>query len=371
MSDKINLSCSRASVDLTDAQRFLDLLARGSTCTFQVFDDGPAKRRGLSRIMHGSLAVHVKTLVRLNEQGAGIFVMVNAGDGKGRKLSNVRAVRALFVDLDGAPLEPVLAGPIAPHMVTETSPGRWHAFWLVDGVPLESFSHLQEQLAKMFDADRSVKDLCRVMRVPGFVHNKQQPYQSRIVRLDDRPAIPAQKFVDAFGFSSIIRVGERNTSLFGATIGLKHSGIRKAAAAGRIAKINSTHTSEPLPDNEVKEIVDRAYSYQTDGFSTIPHHIIDMPAFDALSAAAAKLFYYAMRRHRPSKEFSLSHSEFADVVGLKNRKQFRSALDELLDAGFLVMTRQYVAGRDSEARRCALYRIADHVLRWSVSGTQV
>lgn len=69
--------------------------------------------------------------MRLNEQGAGIFVMVNAGDGKGRKRANVRAVRALFVDLDGAPLEPVVNGPIAPHMVTETSLGRWHAFWLV------------------------------------------------------------------------------------------------------------------------------------------------------------------------------------------------------------------------------------------------
>ncbi|WP_413673067.1 DNA-primase RepB domain-containing protein [Massilia cellulosiltytica] len=227
MPDEINLSFPQASVDLTDAQRFLDFLARGSACTFQVFDDGQAKRRGLNRILHGSLAVHSKTLMRLNEQGAGIFVMVNAGDGNGRKLSNVRAVRALFVDLDGAPLAPVLNGPIAPHMVTETSPGRWHAFWLVDGVRLESFSHLQEQLAKMFDADRSVKDLCRVMRVPGFVHNKQQPYRSRLVHLDDSPAIPVQEFVDAFGISPLIAVGERNTYLFKSTAGLKHGGIPK------------------------------------------------------------------------------------------------------------------------------------------------
>jgi hypothetical protein len=223
----------------------------------------------------------------------------------------------------------------------------------------------------MFDADRSVKDLCRVMRLPGFLHNKQKPYQSHIVHLDERPAIQVQDFVDAFGLNPVIQVGERNTSLFGATVGLKHAGIRKAAAAERIAKINSTHTSEPLPDDEVKKIVDRAYSYQTDGFSMIPHHIVDTPAFDSLSAAAAKLFFYAMRRHRPSQEFSLSHSEFADVVGLKNRKQFRSALAELLEAGFLVLTRQYVAGRESEERRCALYRIADHVQRWSVSGAQV
>jgi hypothetical protein len=363
MLDESNRSSSQASADLADAQRFLDLLTRGSACTFQVFDDRPSKRRDLNRIMHGSLAVHAKTLMRLNEQGAGIFVMVNAGDGNGRKLTNVRAVRALFVDLDGAPLEPVLTGPIAPHMVIETSPGRWHAFWLVEGVPLESFSHLQEQLANMFDADRRVKDLCRVMRLPGFVHNKQQPYQSRIVRLDDRPAIPVQDFIDAFGISLVISVGQRNTSLFKATAGFKHAGIPKAAAAERIAKINAAHTSEPLPDEEVQELVDRAYSYETKGFSKIPHRIVDTPAFEALSGAASKLFFYAMRRHLPGKEFALPYSEFAHVAGLKNKQQFSKARDELIDAGFLVRTRQHVTSLDVGGRRCALYRIADHVLR--------
>ena len=370
MSDEINLSCLRASVDLTDAQRFLDFLTRGSACTFQVFDDRQEKRPRLNKVLHGTLTAHAATLMQLNERGAGIFVMVNAGDGKGRKRANVRAVRALFVDLDGAPLEPVLNGPIAPHMVTETSPGRWHAFWLVDDVPLENFSHLQEQLAKLFDADRSVKDLCRVMRLPGFVHNKQQPYQSRIVHLDDRPAVPVKDFVDAFGISPIIPVGQRNTTLFKATAGFKHAGIPKAAAAKRIAKINAANTSEPLPTEEMDELVNRAYSYETDGFSKIPHRIIDLPAFNALSAAAAKLFLYAMRRHRPEKEFALPHSEFTDIVGLKNKQQFNKARDKLIDAGFLVRTRQHVASLDPDGRRCALYRIADHVLRSSASSAQ-
>lgn len=362
MADESNLSFHQASVDLTDAQRFLDLLTRGSACTFQVFDDSPRKRPRLNKILHGTLTAHAATLMQLNEQGAGIFVMINAGDGNGRKRANVRAVRALFVDLDGAPLEPVLNGPITPHMVTETSPGRWHAFWMVDDVPLESFSHLQEQLAKMFDADRSVKDLCRVMRLPGFVHNKQQPYQSHIVRLDDSPAIPVQEFVDAFGISPIIAVGERNTYLFKSTAGLKHGGVPKGEAAKRIAKLNAAHTSEPLPDEEVQGIVDRAYSYETNGFSMIPHRIIDTLAFEALSGAASKLFFYAMRRHRPEKEFALPYSEFAHVAGLKNRQQFSKARDELIDAGFLVRTRQHVASLDPDGRRCALYRIGDQVL---------
>jgi len=115
-----------------DAAALLDLLAPGEPVTFQTFGEGDAKgARGLNRILHGTLARHRATLAGLNARGAGIFWMVNAGDGKGRKAPNVQRIRALFVDLDGAPLEPVTASPLAPHAIVESSPGRWHAYWRV------------------------------------------------------------------------------------------------------------------------------------------------------------------------------------------------------------------------------------------------
>lgn len=357
-----------ASANLADAQRFLDILTRGDSCTLQVFDDTPAKRLRLNKILHGSLNENVEALLRLNAQGGGVFVMVNAGDGRGRKAVNVRAVRALFVDLDGAPLDPVLRSPLPPHVVTETSPGRWHVFWLVDGVPLDSFSHLQVQLAKMFNADPSVKDLCRVMRLPGFLHNKGEPYQSQIVVLEDRPPIDFREFVDAFGISPIVPVGERNSHIFNAASGLKHAGIPKTSAAARIAKINATDMAAPLEAAEITAIVDNAYGYATAGFSMIPHAIIDTPQFDKLSGGASKLFLLAMRRHRPSNEFALPHSEFKHIVGFKNRKQFRAAVAELIDAGFLIMTRNYVASVEAQERLCAMFRIAARVLTVPASG---
>lgn len=354
-----------------DAQRFLELLTKGANCTFQTFDDSPAKRQRLAKIYHGSLTEHVEALLRINALRGGIFVMVNAGDGRGRKAANVRAVRALFVDLDGAPLEPVLNAPIAPHLVTETSPGRWHAFWLVEGVSLDRFSHLQAQLAKKFDADPSVKDLCRVMRLPGFEHRKGERFKSRLVRIDDSPPIAFREFVAAFGISPIVSVGERNSTLFKAAAGLKRAGIPKACAAGRIVKINAADTEAPLPAAELAALVDNAYGYATQGFSMIPHAIIDTPQFDKLSAGAAKLFQYAMRRHRPTKEFALPHSEFKHIVGFKNRKQFRSMIDELVSAGFLVRTRDYVASIVDDERRCALFRIDDRILNLPAYGDRI
>lgn len=181
--------------DFEEAIRFLQLLSPGEiTFTFQtiVADKEEAKkshvRAVLNRVFHGSLAQFFIRLGALNNCGAGVFVMVNHGDGivwpgyrTCRAEKNVVEVRALFVDLDGAPLNPVLNHSIHPDIVVESSPGKWHAYWRVTGCPLKEFTQIQEALAATFNGDKSVKDLPRVMRLPGFYHNKREPFMTRIV----------------------------------------------------------------------------------------------------------------------------------------------------------------------------------------------
>lgn len=174
--------------NLQQARDFLALLAKDEPITFQTFDDGATKNSRLARILHGNLEEHGATLANLNAQGAGIFVMVNRGDGLGHKAANVTGIRALFVDLDGSPLEPVLAAGVDPHITIESSPGRFHAYWLVDDCPLERFTSLQAALAAKFNSDPKVKDLPRVMRLPGYWHQKSEPYQTRI--LQENPVLP-------------------------------------------------------------------------------------------------------------------------------------------------------------------------------------
>ena len=186
-----------------DAERFLTALDPHATrWTFQTFDDSKERReerktRGektdpFAQIMHGSLAKCWSQLVKLNAQGAGIFVTINATDFKGRTAENIRSVRALFVDLDGSPLDPVIAeGALPPHIITETSPGRWHAYWRVGGyldeVYNDDFTPLQKSIAARFGGDPTVHDLPRVMRLPGFVHFKGEPFLSRIVQINSIP----------------------------------------------------------------------------------------------------------------------------------------------------------------------------------------
>lgn len=175
--------------DVDEAARFLTALdPEAKTFTFQTFDDEQERKDPkLVRVLHGTLTQHAKTLASLNEKGAGIFVTVNETNGKGRKAENITRARAVFVDLDGAPLDPVIASEPKPHVITETSPRRWHCYWRAKGVPLDRFAELQKTLIERFGGDPSVIDLPRVMRLPGFLHRKGQPFQCRVVSVDGRP----------------------------------------------------------------------------------------------------------------------------------------------------------------------------------------
>lgn len=186
----------------SDAERLLELLAPGEPVTFQTFAEAKPHRRRLSKILHGTLAEHAATLTRLNMQGAAVCFVPNATDGEGRKADNLQRVRALFVDLDGAPLEPVKAAPLAPHCIVETSPSRWHAYWCIADCPLNQFTPLQKALAARFNADPKVCDLPRVMRLPGFDHWKHGRYRSRVVSLCHALPYTLDEFQRAFAISS-------------------------------------------------------------------------------------------------------------------------------------------------------------------------
>lgn len=176
--------------DLAAANLFLDTLGPGGDFTFMAIPEGKQKGNGHPTVMHGTLNNHAALLTELNNAGQGIFVMPNEGDLQGRRASNVIRVRALFVDLDGPPVEPLLATGAPPHILVESSPNKWHGYWRVDDCPLDKFKERQHALADRFNGDRSVCDLPRVMRLPGFWHHKTDvPFQTRLVN----PTVKGEK----------------------------------------------------------------------------------------------------------------------------------------------------------------------------------
>ena len=147
------------------------------------------------RVLHGSLDQHFTELVRLNDMGAGVFVTPNRTNLHGRTAKDIVEVRWLFIDLDGNPLP--TEGP-RPHLVVETSPGHWHVYWKVDGVGLDEFKAKQMALLARHGGDKVINYLNCVLRVPGFLHRKQEPRLIRIVEInDDIPPYRADDFPSA------------------------------------------------------------------------------------------------------------------------------------------------------------------------------
>jgi len=161
------------AIDKSQAQQFLNNLDPNGRFTFQTFDDNQDRRdKSLTLTLHGTLEQNFDALSELNRRGAGVFVTVNETDGTGRRTENITRVRAVFVDLDGAPLTPVLQEHLEPTIIVESSADRWHAYYRCDELALADFKTLQAALAAKFEGDRAVKDLPRVMRLPGFFHQK-------------------------------------------------------------------------------------------------------------------------------------------------------------------------------------------------------
>jgi hypothetical protein len=165
------------------ARTFLKLLGDGPW-TFQTFDDTRGRKdKSLVAVRHGDLDTHLDELAALNARGAGVYVTVNQTNGKGREATDIVKVRAYFVDLDGAPVDPVQKWELPPHIIVLSSIGRWHAYWLIADAPCDpdTFRQVHEALIKRFHSDTNVKDLPRVMRLPGFFHRKEAPKMVEIV----------------------------------------------------------------------------------------------------------------------------------------------------------------------------------------------
>lgn len=160
--------------------------------TFQTFDDKGRSRKDLIKIFHND----TRYLEELNRKGAGVFLTINETDVTGRKRENITKIRAVFVDLDGADPNPVLNA--LPNLMVESSPGKYHAYWFVKDFPLEGFTDVQKRIAEMFNGDNKVHDLPRILRVPGYMHQKGEPFCSRIVFEYDTEPMTYAEVVEKF-----------------------------------------------------------------------------------------------------------------------------------------------------------------------------
>jgi putative DNA primase/helicase len=144
---------------------------------FRVFSDKQSttfagakleKEQGLFKQLEQLLHSH-------NEQGRGIFFVVNFG---GQEDDNIKRINAQFVEMDTATLDEQLqrikAFPLEPSLIVKTRKSL-HCYWLMKEASVTKFRHIQKQLVAQFDGDPACVNESRVFRLPGFFHCKQEP----------------------------------------------------------------------------------------------------------------------------------------------------------------------------------------------------
>ena len=272
-----------------EAAEFVRVLYPSPEITFQTFANSQASP-ARPEILHGTIDQHWDYLCRVNSQGAGVYGMVNIGDGLWRSNENVTEITHLFLDLDGSPLDPVLEGPIQPHAIVETSPGHYQVWWRIQAISVtdanrasccELFRRVQRGIADRFGGDRHVSGLCGVARVPGFLNMKSNPFLIRVLQLNDIPEYPITTLINVFGIDlkneyrrkapvdlasldlnlDTIPDGSRNTTLFNILRKIAYSGILGEDLLDIGLHINDEYCDPPKTDDHVRGMVCRVTEY--------------------------------------------------------------------------------------------------------------
>lgn len=349
-----------APPNLQEASQFLLALSPDPSHTFQICDDTKSGIKGITRTIHGTFESKAESLASANDKGAGVFVLVNQGNGDGRKATDIKAVRAVFVDLDGAPLEPVLNARIPPTIIVETSPNKYHAYWPVTGLSLDQFKPAQQALAAMFNGDKKVCDLPRVMRIPGFYHRKDAPFLSRLIRCEAVPPYNWPDLAEAMGLAieepktkrvlpTTIPAGTRNNELYGLAYGLRQQGLKQSDGLSRLAIVNMERCKPPVSDGELVAIVASAWAKRISNFTTIPNEVLLGPIYSSLQCAAKLVMIKAYGNYNGANNgnFTLSNAELRSW-GL-NKKIASRARKDLIEAGLLRQTKEATSTKPKAA----------------------
>lgn len=169
-------------IDLEMARRFLAAL--GDHHVFQVFSDQIDNAARIASVFEGTIDSHAFADTELTlgdhfrtlntESSCGIHVTINECRGAGRKREDVVRPRAIAMDFDGI-RNPRGAGALAPSMVVLSRRGP-HVYWLLDAEnDLDRWSRCQKALARKLEADLECAAYNKTMRIPGFLHHKQDP----------------------------------------------------------------------------------------------------------------------------------------------------------------------------------------------------
>ena len=152
-----------------EAVRFLQVLGKGALTTrIRGFYHGDDPRKGTDR---GKKAAYsAATIAEWQADGRGVYFVVNHG---GDKDAEINGCVAFFCEFDDRPREQQIdfwkdLGLPEPTAQVDTGGKSIHSYWVLDEwIEADEWKAVQVKLLDYVDADRTLKNPSRVMRLPG------------------------------------------------------------------------------------------------------------------------------------------------------------------------------------------------------------
>ncbi len=164
-----------------DALRFVAILAGDADAKVHVRLISDVKKDGRpAHEKYGSLHKLHPWIAEHNATRYGVFMVINEAlplpEGGFVKDKDIVGVRAAFIDSDDKPLPK--QWHVSPSIVCRRTLERWHAYWLAHGLTPQQFKEVQKRLALRYGTDQSITNASRVMRLPGYLHQKNNALPS-------------------------------------------------------------------------------------------------------------------------------------------------------------------------------------------------
>lgn len=115
-----------------------------------------------------------------SNNGHDVYFTVNETNNKGRKAEHIESIRAIFADDDAHRDTPRTDWKLEPSLIVQTSSSdkgnKYHYYWLCETTDVDEWERVMEGLIKWYNTDPAVRDLARILRLPGYNNCKRQPY---------------------------------------------------------------------------------------------------------------------------------------------------------------------------------------------------
>ncbi|QFP95361.1 RecA-like DNA recombinase [Microbacterium phage YuuY] len=191
---------------------------------------------------------------------------------KGSEGTNYPAQRAVWVDCDDN-YDRKLLEALRPSYMWETSPGHIQAIWLLkESLPVSEFHRdgFIGMLTQAIGADKSGVDISQLLRVPGTMHHKREPFLGRVLSASGRVwtrGMLLSRVAKELGFAAGTAAELGKKDIYGDRSQLLWKFARNAAELGldqslafKMIKATEWNKWKDDPD-KLKDDIERAYEH--------------------------------------------------------------------------------------------------------------